>query len=132
MFVLMALTALRPIDFAFFTVFAGLLAVVAVAFVVLRFVLAQHIWHHAKNSPIRRWIGENAVRTDTPTATTTEAWSQYDRYAWCRQMIVLRGGSMGGYAVFSRTHCASDDDWQRFMTLVENNVPFGRWGLITR
>jgi hypothetical protein len=123
----------RPasLELPLLAVLAGLSALVTILFLVLRFALARQIWNMTGDNPIRRWIGENAIRTDTPTATATEAWSRYDRYAKCQQMLVLRERS-GRHVVLPRSHCSSNSDWQALIELVDRKVPIGPWGLIWR
>jgi hypothetical protein len=109
-----------------------LFGIIAISLCAARSVLAHQMWRNVRDNPVRRWVTQSAIRTDTPTATATETWSQYDRYAKGPEILVLRERSKAAFAVLPRSHCSSDDDWQAVLRIVEGNLQVGRWGLMAR
>jgi hypothetical protein len=87
-----------------------------------RFEAARQTWRNVKDTPVRRWVSEIAIRTDTPRISTIEAWPTYERHVRSDQLVLLSGRSSGGYLMFPRSHCLSDSDWNAFVALVESKT----------
>src|SRR5438128_2683542 len=124
-------TLVKSVELAFLVIVAALFGILAISAPAARFIFAHQLWRITGDNPIRRWVAKHAIRTDTPTWTTTEAWSRYDRYTKCEQMLILRERSKAAFTAFPRSHCSCDSDWQAFVILVDKNVQFARWGLMT-
>jgi hypothetical protein len=110
----------------------GLGALIAIALIAQRFVLAKQIWRMVGDNPMRRWVSDHAIRTDTPKSTITVAWSWYDRYTKRHDMLILRECSQAAFAVLPRSHCLSDAQWHALQAIIDDRLPIAPWGMMTR
>jgi hypothetical protein len=103
-------------------VYAVLLGLVPLGVAWLRYAVARQTWRNVKDTPVRRWISETAIRTDTPKISTIEVWSVYGRHIISDELVLLSGRPSSGYLMFPRSHCLSDGDWGAFVALVESKT----------
>jgi hypothetical protein len=76
--------------------------------------------------PVRRLVSAEAVRTDTPTSSTTLTWTAYSKYKRTGEIVLLYSDPPIVYYVFPRSHSKSAADWDAFVALVESKVPRAR------
>ena len=74
-------------------------------------------------APHRCEISPSGIVVTTATARSEQSWQAFSRYLKSDRVVVLYHG--GGFllSIFARVQFAEDDDWQRFVALVEQNVP---------
>src|SRR5262249_14571803 len=87
----------------------------------LRYSMARQTWRNVKGIPVRHWIGQHAIRTDTPECSVTTAWSAHDRHRQAVELVLL-GSSGGTYEMFPRSHCVREADWDTFLALVKSKT----------
>lgn len=97
-------------------------AVIFLLCTLLLFQVRRQRGEKSKVEPVRRLVSADAVRTDTPTSSTTLCWSGYSKYKRSDDIVLLYADPPIIYYVFPRSHCASVSDWQTFVALVESKL----------
>jgi hypothetical protein len=75
--------------------------------------------------PFARAITPEVIQTTSPSSMSLSRWSAFVKFKRSDTTVLLYNDTVGPLHLFPRRLFQNDADWQRFIDLVERNVPAG-------
>jgi hypothetical protein len=82
-------------------------------------------WKSSRIEPLRRYITEDGIQTDTPTVRTVMAWEALSKHRISQDMVLLYTAPAILYYWYPRRFFQREEDWNAFLVLVQRKLPRG-------